>query len=96
MHCRAGMCSSLSFQRASRRQHGYRRAREEILPGVGPVEPQRDSTDQYHGVSRDREVAAALRENQASLAEFHRRFVQSGGEGATSLERILAFFWRPA
>ena len=58
---------------------------------VGPVEPQHDSTDQYVGVSHDRALAAALLENQASLAELHRQFIQSGGEGATSLERIVLF-----
>ena len=36
-------------------------------------------------------LAATLFENKASLAQLHWRFVQSGGEGATSQERIVLF-----
>jgi len=42
-------------------------------------------------VSCDRQFAAALFENQASLAEFYRRFIQSDGEGITGLERVDFF-----
>ena len=43
------------------------------------------------GVSRDGALAATLFENEASLAQLHRRFIQSGGEGATSQERVVLF-----
>ena len=42
-------------------------------------------------MSRGRALAATLFENFASLAQLHRRFIQSGGEGATSQERIVLF-----
>ena len=42
-------------------------------------------------VSRDRALAATLFENEASLAQLHRWFIQSGGEGATSQEQIVLF-----
>ena len=80
-----------AFETVSRRQHGYQRARAEICPVVGPVEPRHDLTDQYIGVSYDRAVGAAILENQTSLAELYRRFIQSSGEGATSQELIVLF-----